>query len=85
MNTLTLEQHNAVVDWQYQQLDFALRGIKSTPIERHIKKYENDIKTARDRIAYLENTPQKDIKYNTWELMSLNSAQWFKDNIRGSD
>ena len=85
MNRLTLEQHNAVIDWQYQQLDFALNGLKTAEFKHHIARYEKDIKDIRDRIAYLQNTPQKSIKYHSWELMSLNSAQWFKENIRGSD
>ena len=85
MNNLTLEQHNEIIDWQYQQLDFALNGLKAAEFKHHIERYEKDIKSTRDRIAYLQNTPQKAIKYHSWELMSLNSAQWFKDNIRGSD
>jgi hypothetical protein len=85
MNNLTLEQHNDVIEWQYQQLEFALNGLKTAEFKHHIERYEKDIKETRDRIAYLQNTPQEAIKYHSWELMSLNSLEWFKDNIKGSD
>lgn len=85
MNNLTLEQHKAIIEWQKWQLDQSLENLHNAEFLHHIEHAQKLCRSDYDRLEYLSTTPQKEIKYTSWELMSLQSKQWFKDNIRGSD
>jgi hypothetical protein len=85
MNNLTLEQHKAIVEWQEWQLEQSLDYLHQAEFKHQIEDAKKRCKNDYDRLEYLNTTPQKQIKYTSWELMSLQSKQWFKENIRGSD